>query len=223
MIAYFASSTPPSGWLKCDGSAVSRTTYSDLFAIVGTTYGSGDGSTTFNLPDLRGTFVRCLNDGSTRDPGRTLTPNEQLDSFASHSHGVTENPHTHSLADPGHTHSLADPGHGHSVNDPSHSHGSNITYAGNQVPSVATSGASGSTKSGVWSTAGMGGPSSYPQVLTDSSGTGITVNGNTTNISINSKVTGITANSTTTGVTVNSTGSTETRPRNIALLCCIKY
>jgi microcystin-dependent protein len=46
--------TPPSGWLICDGSAVSRTTYSLLFAVVGTAYGAGDGSTTFNLPDMRG-------------------------------------------------------------------------------------------------------------------------------------------------------------------------
>ncbi len=46
--------TPPSGWLLCDGSAVSRTTYSALFAVIGTTFGPGDGSTTFNLPDMRG-------------------------------------------------------------------------------------------------------------------------------------------------------------------------
>jgi microcystin-dependent protein len=46
--------TPPSGWLLCDGSAVSRTTYAALFAVIGTTFGSGDGSTTFNLPDMRG-------------------------------------------------------------------------------------------------------------------------------------------------------------------------
>lgn len=50
----FAGATPPSGWLICDGSAISRTTYSTLFGVVGTTYGAGDGSTTFNLPDLRG-------------------------------------------------------------------------------------------------------------------------------------------------------------------------
>lgn len=49
----FAGSTAPEGWLICDGSAVSRTTYSNLYSVIGTTYGSGDGSTTFNLPDLR--------------------------------------------------------------------------------------------------------------------------------------------------------------------------
>jgi len=52
-IMSFSNSTIPSGFLDCDGSAVSRTTYADLFAVVGTTYGSGDGSSTFNLPDLQ--------------------------------------------------------------------------------------------------------------------------------------------------------------------------
>ena len=50
----FAGSTAPTGWLLCHGQAISRTTYAALFAVVGTTYGVGDGSTTFNLPDLRG-------------------------------------------------------------------------------------------------------------------------------------------------------------------------
>lgn len=52
----FAGSTAPSGWLLCAGQAVSRTTYADLFAVISTTYGAGDGSTTFNVPDLRGRF-----------------------------------------------------------------------------------------------------------------------------------------------------------------------
>ncbi len=50
----WSTNTAPPGWLLCDGSAVSRTTYADLFAVVGTTYGAGNGSTTFNVPDLRG-------------------------------------------------------------------------------------------------------------------------------------------------------------------------
>jgi len=53
-ILAFGVATPPAGWLACNGSAVSRTTYSDLYALIGTTYGAGDGSTTFNVPDLRG-------------------------------------------------------------------------------------------------------------------------------------------------------------------------
>jgi microcystin-dependent protein len=54
--ALWFTATPPTGWLICDGSAVSRTTYADLFAVLGTAYGVGDGTTTFNLPDLRGRF-----------------------------------------------------------------------------------------------------------------------------------------------------------------------
>lgn len=54
----FAGSTAPSGYLLADGSAISRTEYASLFAVIATTYGAGDGSTTFNLPDTRGVFVR---------------------------------------------------------------------------------------------------------------------------------------------------------------------
>jgi len=68
----FAMNSAPSGWLSCDGSAVSRTTYSGLFSAVGTTYGAGDGSTTFTLPDLRGEFVRGLDGGRGVDSGRSL-------------------------------------------------------------------------------------------------------------------------------------------------------
>lgn len=58
----------PDGWLLCDGSAVSRTTYANLFAAVGINFGSGDGIKTFNLPDLRGRFLRGIDDGTGRDP-----------------------------------------------------------------------------------------------------------------------------------------------------------
>ena len=71
-VAFFARTTPPSGWLKANGAAVSRTTYAALFAAIGTTFGAGDGRTTFNLPDLRGEFVRGLDDGRNVDNGRRL-------------------------------------------------------------------------------------------------------------------------------------------------------
>jgi phage-related tail fiber protein len=58
MVQAFAQSTAPAGWLLCNGAAVNRTTYSDLFAAIGTVYGAGDGSSSFNLPDLRGEFLR---------------------------------------------------------------------------------------------------------------------------------------------------------------------
>lgn len=74
----FAGTSAPGGWLMCDGSAISRTVYASLFAAVGTTYGSGDGSTTFNLPDFRGRFARYMDNMGTgagaagRDTGRAL-------------------------------------------------------------------------------------------------------------------------------------------------------
>ena len=72
IIAYFAGAHQPTGWLKCNGAAVSRTTYAGVFAAIGTTYGAGDGSTTFNLPDLRGEFIRAWDDGRGVDSGRFL-------------------------------------------------------------------------------------------------------------------------------------------------------
>ena len=58
LIAFYPSASIPTGWLYCDGAAYSRTTYAELFAKIGTTYGAGNGSTTFNIPDLRGYFIR---------------------------------------------------------------------------------------------------------------------------------------------------------------------
>lgn len=66
---WWTQTTAPDGWLICDGSQISRTTYSDLFSVIGTTFGSGDGSTTFTLPDLRAAFVR----GAGSQNGHTAT------------------------------------------------------------------------------------------------------------------------------------------------------
>jgi hypothetical protein len=71
-VFYFAANTAPTGFLKANGAAVSRTTYAALFAITGTTYGSGDGSTTFNVPDLRGEFIRGWADDRAVDTGRAF-------------------------------------------------------------------------------------------------------------------------------------------------------
>ena len=81
----FASSTAPNGYLKCNGALVSRTTYAALFAAIGTTFGAGDGSTTFKLPDLRGYFVRGWDDSRGVDTGRTLGTTQE-DELKSHSH-----------------------------------------------------------------------------------------------------------------------------------------
>ena len=84
MVAYFAMTTAPSGWLKANGAAVSRTTYASLFAAIGTTFGIGNGTTTFNLPDLRAEFIRGLDDGRGIE-SRTIG-SAQLDAFQGHEH-----------------------------------------------------------------------------------------------------------------------------------------
>ena len=71
-VDFFAMSSAPSGWLKANGAAVSRTVYADLFEAIGTSWGEGDGSTTFNLPDLRGEFIRGWDDGRGVDSGRSF-------------------------------------------------------------------------------------------------------------------------------------------------------
>ena len=83
-----AVATIPTGYLECDGSAVSRTTYSALFAIIGTAYGTGNGSSTFNLPDLRGEFIRGFDNGKGTDSGRSIA-SSQSGANASHDHSIS--------------------------------------------------------------------------------------------------------------------------------------
>jgi len=71
-VSAFAFTSVPTGWLECDGSTVSRTTYSDLFTAIGDTFGAGDGSTTFAIPDLRGEFLRGWDNGRGIDASRAL-------------------------------------------------------------------------------------------------------------------------------------------------------
>ena len=151
-ICFFALSSPPTGFLAADGSAVSRTTYASLFAAIGTTFGAGNGSTTFNVPDMRGRFPRAWDNGAGVDPGRTLG-SVQADSFASHNHGVTDPQHTH----------------GFTVSNGSGSTNNVLVGQLNQAPGTNTTG-----------------PAS-------------------------------------TGISIQNTGGTETRPKNVALLACIKY
>ena len=87
MIAYFARNAAPAGWLKANGAAVSRTTYAALFAAIGTTFGTGDDSTTFNLPDLRGEFLRGWDDGRGVDVGRAFG-SHQSDAFQGHARNL---------------------------------------------------------------------------------------------------------------------------------------
>ena len=87
-VVAFAMSTPPTGFLKANGAAISRTAYSALFAKIGTTYGAGNGSTTFNVPDLRGEFVRGWDDGRGVDSGRALG-SSQGGAIQSHTHPIS--------------------------------------------------------------------------------------------------------------------------------------
>ena len=147
----FAMNRAPSGWLACDGAAVSRSTYAALFAELSTGYGAGDGSTTFNVPDLRGYFVRGFGTNSDGTSAGSFAV-KQADNFKSHTHAVT---------DPGHSH--------------------NIQY---------------------YQSTGGGTAAANAQVI--------------------NSATGVTA-SATTNISIQNTGDTETRPKNIAMLYCIKF
>jgi microcystin-dependent protein len=85
MVSYFAMIAAPTGWLICDGSTISRATYANLFAAIGTLYGSGDGATTFKLPDLRGQFIRTYDNGAGVDASR-IFGSSQSDAFQAHQH-----------------------------------------------------------------------------------------------------------------------------------------
>ena len=88
-VSAFAMPTPPTGWLVCDGSAISRTEYADLFAAIGTLWGHGDEVSTFNLPDLRGEFLRGFDDGRGVDDGRVFG-SLQYDQIQGHEHNLGE-------------------------------------------------------------------------------------------------------------------------------------
>lgn len=130
--------SPPTGtWLLCDGRAISRATYVDLFTIIGTTFGTGDGSTTFNIPDLRGrvgagpddmgtaagsanrlTAADALGNASGAEKHTLTTGEMPSHTHTQDSHNHTQNSHTHTQN--AHTHTQDS--HGHSVTDPGHTH-----------------------------------------------------------------------------------------------------
>jgi microcystin-dependent protein len=85
----YAGSSAPTGWLLCFGQNVSRTTYADLFAVVSTTYGAGDGSTTFGLPDLRGRVPAGLDNMGGSDAGRLDWANTLGTSGGTQTHTLT--------------------------------------------------------------------------------------------------------------------------------------
>ncbi len=101
----YAGTSAPTGFLLCDGSAVSRTTYADLFTVCSTTYGAGDGSTTFNLPDLRQRFVLGKAASGTGNAlgaaGGSIDHTHSYSQVVNHTHAVT-------ITDPGHQHGMAE-------------------------------------------------------------------------------------------------------------------
>lgn len=99
----------PGGWLTCDGAAISRIDYADLFAEIDTLWGPGDGATTFNIPDMRDKLPMGVLGSVVPDVGDSagaLTHTLSTGEIPAHSHGVTDPGHIHSITDPGHVHSL---------------------------------------------------------------------------------------------------------------------
>ncbi len=146
VIHEYAGSEAPTGYLLCQGQEISRTTYADLFQVIGTTYGSGDGSTTFHIPDMRGRVVVGLNSSDTDfnalgKQGGSKTHTLSVDEMPSHTH--TQNAHKHTASG-----SSGEAGaHGHSAS-------SNSTGAHTHtVSGTATSGGSHAHNTWkVWST-----------------------------------------------------------------------
>ena len=96
----FGGATAPTGWLVCDGSSVLRASYPDLFAAIGTTWGSVDG-THFNVPDLRGMFLRGTGTNATGSSSGAVGPSVgsySADAFQGHWHGINDPGHTHSYS-----------------------------------------------------------------------------------------------------------------------------
>lgn len=150
-VTAFAGSTAPSGWLLCFGQAISRTQYSALFSVVGTTYGTGDGSTTFNLPDLRGRIPAGKDDMGGSAASRLTSGTSGITGTTLGAAGGDERVHQHTHVQNSHNHTVSDPTHAHGVYDPSHAH--TITtkaYAGgfaNEFPAQALYGATSSVAS----------------------------------------------------------------------------
>ena len=106
MLMPYAAASAPSGWLLCYGQAVSRSTYADLFAVISTTYGVGDNSTTFNLPDFRGRSAFGKDDMGGTAASRLTTAGSGVDGATLGTGGGSQltQQHTHTVTDPGHNH-----------------------------------------------------------------------------------------------------------------------
>lgn len=227
-IATFAMTTVPAGWLECDGSTVSRTLYPSLFTAIGTTYGAGDGSTTFGIPDLRGQFVRGWDHGKGVDSGRVFGSAQAGDTIA-HTHaisitsGINSNDHTHSFSvttgyvSNDHSHTQAGTW-GSGGRSAAHTHtpsnGQNYVTAGG--PNASGSGL------GYQQCAGSGTESADHSHNTAIGGQTSGISANHTH-GVSGNTSGISANHTHAVTGTSASTGTETRPVNVAMLMCIKY
>ena len=213
-------------YLVCDGRAVSRSEYADLFAVIGTTYGIGNGATTFNLPDMRGLVPRGWDSGRGLDAGRTFGSTQQ-DEIKSHTHSGTtasSGAHTHTFSGSGSTESAG--GHTHSVSGSgststggSHTHGvpQGHTHVGTNQPPYA-SGDDYTNTVAYWVSSQAAGDHSHSVSI---SGTAATSGAHTHSVSVTGSVASNGAHTHT--VTVGETGGGETRMKNLAGLFVIKY
>lgn len=175
----YAGLAAPTGFFLCNGQAVSRTAYPTLFAAIGTTWGAGDGSTTFNVPDLRDRFPIGAQSNAPGSTGgaSSVTPTITV---AGHALAIGEMPsHSHGVTDPGHAHALTDGGHSHGVTDPTHTHTveQNLDNSGAFIANHGLGTVSGQVN--------------ITNTVTDAAATGVSINSATTGVSVNGASTGL--------------------------------
>ena len=152
-VQMFAGASAPTNWLLCDGSAISRTTYSSLFAVIGTVFGTGDGSTTFNIPDMRGRMPIGAGTG-TGLSARTIGQNNGSETVVIASSNLPL--HTHTLSAHTHTTTIDPPATGSGGISANHQHytgGHSHSYL---VGNLATAGTNRSIISASGGSAGSG-------------------------------------------------------------------
>lgn len=226
-IVYFAGNYAPGGFIKANGALLSRTTYAALWVYAQASgaflpeatkisltrwawWGSGNGTTTFSIPDLRGFNLMSWDDGRGADPGRVIL-DYQAAMVRSHGHGITQTAHAHSVSDPGHNHSVYDPAHAHGVSDPGHSHGFTETggnggFGGGEAYDPGSAQLRSFNRATAGSGTGIGVAAAYTGVLLYASGAGVSVNPATIPIFVNTGGDG-----------------PDNRIQSLAALACIKY
>jgi microcystin-dependent protein len=204
-ILAFTGSVDPRGWYICDGRVLAVQYNPGLFSVIGTQFG-GDGIQTFQLPDLRGSFLR----GTGANATYTDYAGNTLNNFQTHATQV----HHHKIIDPTHNHGITDPSHNHGVTDPSHSHGIPAASSTSVVDSTVSIHSNTDVADNVNSTTGT-------------STTGITINNASTGVTVNNASTGITikdveTNDTNVASTTVLLDNKETRPFNFGIHWIIK-